>query len=578
MARGARQLTAKAPLLLRWPFTPLHGALLAIALAGAVLIPPGWAVAVLRPGDDAWSTALVMGMWLLKILVIVHVIVAWVLARHLPGAPLSTAETAPFEIHRSVILLLMAGLALRIPGLGSGLWFDEIQTLVDYVRQPFGVVLTTFDSTNQHLLFSAAARFTTGVLGTGIAAFRLPAVLFGVASLWATLSFARRWLPATEAWWATIVLAVSYHHVWFSQNARGYTGLLLGTLLTSTLFIDLLRAPRPTRRRIWAYAWVMALTIMTHVTALVVLASHGLCWLWQCRQLAARGHRWAPLTALVLAGTVSLMLYAPVLPQLAAALGGSGAASPGVDWQKPGWFIAEALGGLMRGLPAGVILVPIAGGIVLVGIISGWHRDRLVTALMILPLVIMALLLTASGHNLWPRFFFFGAAFVVLWAIHGGFAVLHRLLPRHGVHVGNAGLAALTLGSVLILPRAWAAKQDFPAARDWIAANAGADDRVVGIDMIELPMNRWLGMDWPIAADSADLAAVEAPSGRTWLVYTFPIRVEATVPTLWRDMQRRYTVAHVVPATIGGGDIVIMVRDAEAVCDRSRAAGSCGER
>ena len=50
------------------------------------------------------------------------------------------------------ILLALVGLALilRFIALGDGLWFDEIQTLVDYARLPAGQVVTTFDSQNNH--------------------------------------------------------------------------------------------------------------------------------------------------------------------------------------------------------------------------------------------------------------------------------------------------------------------------------------------------------------------------------------------------------------------------------------------
>jgi hypothetical protein len=52
----------------------------------------------------------------------------------------------------------------------------------------------------------------------------------------------------------------------------------------------------------------------------------------------------------------------------------------------------------------------------------------------------------------------------------------------------------------------------------------------------------------------------ESAQGTTWLLYTFPIRVQSTMPELWRVMQERYEVAHVVPASIGGGELVIMRR------------------
>jgi len=82
-----------------------------------------------------------------------------------------------------VAMLVAVGLVLRILHLGSGLWFDEIQTLVDYVRSPLGTIVTNYDNTNQHLFYSVLARISTVLLGESGAALRLPAALLGTASL-----------------------------------------------------------------------------------------------------------------------------------------------------------------------------------------------------------------------------------------------------------------------------------------------------------------------------------------------------------------------------------------------------------
>lgn len=528
-----------------------------VLLLVAIALPPAATATALR-GDTAVPPGLVTGLWLLKALLAWHGIAMLLVARRqaAPHRADHRATTAPW----GVVALLAVGIALRLPGLGRGLWYDEIQTLLDYVRQPFGVLLTTFDSSNQHLLFSIAAHLSRALIGDSTVALRLPAMAFGVLSLWAAVAFGRRWLPPRQAWWSGIILAVSYHHVWFSQNARGYTGLLLGTLVASTLFVDLLREePRP--GRVWGYAAAMGLTIVTHVTGAVVLAAHGLCWLAAWRRTDPR-QREATFSAMLLAGTFAAAWYAPVLPQLFHAVGESGTAVSGVEWQRPGWFVAEALRGLMRGIPAGAIVVPVALVIVCTGLWSAWRRDRVATAMMVLPMMLLAAPLLVSGHNLWPRFFFFAAGFVVQWAVHGGFAVLERLVPRHAQRIGDAGLALVTLASLAVLPRAWLPKQDYPAAAAWIAEHAGPRDAIVGSEMMALPMNRWLGHDWPIVTEPATLEGIAANAPRTWVVYTFPIRLEATAPALRAHLDSTYAVAHVVPASIGGGEIVIVARPA----------------
>lgn len=526
-----------------------------LLLLAGLLLPPAAAATALR-GGTAVPAGLVAGLWLLKALLAWHGMAMLLVARRHP-APADPPHR-PGPSWYGIIALMVAGVAFRLPGLGRGLWYDEIQTLVDYVRQPLGVLVTTFDSSNQHLLFSIAAHVTRAVIGDSTVALRLPAMAFGVLSLWAAVAFGRRWLPARQAWWAAVILAVSYHHVWFSQNARGYTGLLLGTLVASTLFVDLLREP-PRPGRIWGYAAAMGLTIVTHVTGAVVLAAHGLCWLAAWRRTEGR-EREATFMAMVLAGSFAAAWYAPVLPQLFHAVGESGTAVSGVEWQRPGWFVAEALRGLMRGIPAGVVVVPVALVIVCAGLWGAWRRDRLITAMMVLPMVLLAGPLLASGHNLWPRFFFFAAGFVVQWAVHGGFVVLDRVVPQHAQRIGDAGLALVALASLALLPRAWLPKQDYPAAAAWIAEHAAPGDAIVGTEMMALPMNRWLGHDWPIVTGPAGLEAIESAAPRTWVLYTFPIRLEATAPALHARLDSAYAVAHVVPASIGGGEVVIVAR------------------
>ena len=58
----------------------------------------------------------------------------------------------------------------------------------------------------------------------------------------------------------------------------------------------------------------------------------------------------------------------------------------------------------------------------------------------------------------------------------------------------------------------------------------------------------------------AVLSDIEATDPRTWVLYTFPVRLSATYLDLWDKLQAEYRTATVVPGTVGGGDIVIMVK------------------
>src|SRR3954447_13233864 len=183
-------------------------------------------------------------------------------------------ETAPPEPQSAaavacILGLLGCALALRLYKLDVGLWYDEVLTYVGYARMPFGEILTTYNNENQHFVFTLLAHACFVVFGEGAWALRLPAAIFGVASIWALCVFARQVGSTRQALFAAALFTFSYHHLWFSQNARGYSGLLFWALLSSYF---LLRALREDRAGLWlAYAATASLGIYTHITMMFVI-------------------------------------------------------------------------------------------------------------------------------------------------------------------------------------------------------------------------------------------------------------------------------------------------------------------
>ena len=134
-------------------------------------------------------------------------------------------------------LTLLAAL-LSVPSLNSGLWTDEVLTLVHYARLPVAQILTSFPDQNQHMLYSLLAHGSMRIFGEQPWALRLPAVIFGAGSIWALFLLGRRLFGETEALLACALMTVSYHRIWFSQDARGYTGMLFFSLLATWLWLE----------------------------------------------------------------------------------------------------------------------------------------------------------------------------------------------------------------------------------------------------------------------------------------------------------------------------------------------------
>ena len=459
-------------------------------------------------------------------------------------------------------LVLTVGAALRLVGLDQGLWYDEIASLVRYVRRPLGEIVTRFDTQNQHMLYSVLAHGSVQAFGESAWALRLPAAIFGVASLWALWWFGTLVTGRREALLATALLAVSSHHVWFSQDARGYSMLLFWTLVGSGLFLRLLEGPERPRTLVFGYAAVMALATWTQVAGGFVVAAHALGWL----VLAVAGRRRGavparePVAAIVLSGFLAALLYSPVLPAMVTTLAAPGATGGAAEWKSPLWFAAEAMRGLAHGVPGGWIGLLVAATVAGVGALSYLRRSLPVTLLVVVPGLVTAVVMLVTAHNLWPRLFFFAAGFAVLIAVRGGFAVAQAAFGQRGPLVATVGVVAASAASALTVPRIWAPKQDFGAARAFVEASRRPGDAVVTVDLTRLPYRDFYQTGW-IAADSeTNLAALRPDSGRTWVLYTFPERLRAVDPAIWDAIRCCFTEARRFPGTVEGGAIWVMVR------------------
>jgi len=534
------------------------------ALAGAVLFIPASSVASVLTGGDPFRIAeAIPGVLILRGTLIVDMgwmALIWVFLTNAGKRPPVIAENLPSEAVtlETPVLLALIGLALtlRLIALGDGLWFDEIQTLVNYARLPVGQVVTTFDSQNNHLLYSVAASVTLTMFGEAAATLRLPAVIFGVASLWALHRFGIMVASRREALLAVTLMAVSYHHVWFSQNARGYTALLFFTLLGTWAFLLLL-----TRTPSWAliagYGLAMGLATYTHVTAALTVVAHGGIWAW----LAWRHHttEWrAPLLALVLSGLVATTLYALVLPQLFDTLLARTPSAQTTEWQSPLWLVVETVRGLARGLPGGWLAVLVGLALAASGMWSYWRQDPIVLACMVLPPVLTAAMALALSHNLWPRFFFFAAGFALLILVRGIFTV-SLLAGRHARPVATIATIVVALASASTVPRAWQPKQDYEGAATFVEETRAPGDAMVTVDLTTFPVTEYLARPWQTATDGSSLEAIEGAHPRTWVMYTFPVRLESAFPGVYQRVTSAYDTAAVFPGTIGGGTILVMV-------------------
>jgi len=458
--------------------------------------------------------------------------------------------------------LTAVALAVRIIGLNGGLWVDEIYSLLHSFRPPLAEILTTFPRDNRHPFYSVLAHLSLRAFGESPWTIRLPALLFGTATIPALYLLGSRLLARRQAFLAAALLAVSYHHVWFSQNARGYALLGFFAVLGAWLLLRCFDDPR--RRWAVAYGAAIALGAWTHLTMVFVAVGHaaacGLAF------AAARPRREDPVwrrvaLGFVLSAVFTVALYAPVLGDVTHFFGGKPSGLRGIS--TPGWALAESVRVLLAGLGGAGTAAALAGlaaaGLLFgAGLLAMWRRHRLALGLFVLPgFVTIAGALAARG-TMYPRFFFSQAPYAVLIAVCGAFVLAGRLAARRsgsGARLGTAAALVLIALSALSLPRDWRyPKQDFGGARAWVDAHRGAPDVAATTDVTTEIYRDYLHAGWIGVANAAELADLRR-GRRVWLVYSFPAYLERGAPDVAAVVRQECGTAKIFPGTVGGGDI-----------------------
>ena len=188
------------------------------------------------------------------------------------------------------------------------------------------------------MLYSLLAHTSIRLFGEQAWALRLPAALFGVASIPALYFFGRLVTSNREALYASALMTVNYQHVWFSQNARGYTGMLFWTLLTS---IFLIRCANNGNSRDWIlYGLTAALGIYTDLMMACVVAGHLLLYCWLLVSAARSGRRshaasWLRYVEPPLAASWLCSWYGPVVPEILAHTVGVARDPVRYEWASP---------------------------------------------------------------------------------------------------------------------------------------------------------------------------------------------------------------------------------------------------
>jgi 4-amino-4-deoxy-L-arabinose transferase-like glycosyltransferase len=466
-----------------------------------------------------------------------------------------------------LVVLIILGAGLRLYRLNTGLWYDEIVTVLNSVRPPLREIVSHFPSNNDHPLYSVLAHVAVIAFGEEPWALRLPAVLFGVLTIPIIFALGLVVTNRLEAGAAALILTVSYHHIWFSQNARGYTLLLCAVLLSTYAMIRWFDTGR--KAFLLSYAVVTALGAYSHLTMVLVSVSHAVACGWDAVRHGSASRvraEWQSVSAaFVGAGLLSLLLYAPMLQDVSAFFTTETVRANEVA--TPAWALIATLRGLAVGF--GTAWAGAIGAFVLaVGSWSYVRQRPTVALLFLLPLPVTVLLALAMSRPIFPRFVFFAIGALLLVTVRGA-AVLGAWMARlSGGRLASAQAAAvmiglLTAGAVALSARSLPygyryPKQDYAQAVAFVEHARDGTARVAAIgETGATPVVEYLGRSWQRVDDASQFRQLRVNGGELWVIYTFPAYIEANQPELWALLQRECEPVREFEGTVAGGTIIV---------------------
>lgn len=458
----------------------------------------------------------------------------------------------------ALLILTLAGAFLRIYKLGSDLWLDEIASSVTYFRLPFVDVFNTYYSANQHLLYSAAASVSFTIFGESAWSARLPAALMGVAALPGFWWMARPVVSSREALWGTALLAVSYHHIWFSQSARGYSGMILCTILGTGILV---RLAGKDRTLLWVL-YVVAMTIGIGFLQNTAFVVGGHCTGWMIARLkgGGAGRRIVPMVvAAFVIAILSVGLHSLILSDMLRYF--QTVDRTGLGWYDLRGFMPIVMSGLRAGLGlAGLSFLSVV-------MMCGWfdliRSNSLIamSALVAPALNLLALMVLKQGA--YPRSFLYILPFALLFAVHGGFLLGHFAAKR--LRLGRVRRLMESLPVILLVAASLSAlpvlyrypKQDYRGALRYALSHRRPGETVAAAGLAGVAYRQRYAPDMRVVESNGDLAVWCGQGKGAWVVYSFTRDMRLRHARLYDFIQERMRPAATFPGTLGDGNLYV---------------------
>lgn len=381
------------------------------------------------------------------------------------------SDSRVFLIGAGVILLI--GTAFRFWNITEPpLWMDEA-VAVAFARLPAGAIL--FDKIDNHPpLFYFILHLWQFVFSEPVMA-RVPAALAGIATIGVAMLMMRDLVSLRASLMAGLLLALSTPHIYFSQEARMYTLLILGMTVAAWGALGHASPGRLTQRG-YAALYVIGgiLTIYSHTIGLVMMFCIGMAGL---AGGLVTGAGMAHARSWFMRNLVLLAFSLPWLLTIFASIGNTGLTASTALWHSLWYFkTATAFPGIgdLDNLAALVLY-----GLVAFGIVWSWLEGRRALALMLFAMVALypALLFIVSFERpLMAVRTMIPAVLGVCLAASVGFDLISRTAVRYA---SGAVIVSAALASSLYQSAHPMKPEDFGAAFAHIDAEGYGDAPVL---------------------------------------------------------------------------------------------------
>lgn len=189
-----------------------------------------------------------------------------------------------------LLAVLLLGTSLRLCRLDQqGLWHDEIITAKVSEQDVSSILQFSREQAGNPPLYFLITHFSFAWLGHSEFAARLPAVLFGTASVLLTYVLGQQLWSKRVGLVGAFLLGINAYHIQYSQEARPYS-LMVFLILLSLVF--LIKALETNRVILWiGFVVSTALSLYAHYFAFLVLPGEAALGLWTLVREWRRYHR-----------------------------------------------------------------------------------------------------------------------------------------------------------------------------------------------------------------------------------------------------------------------------------------------